>query len=159
MIEEWRPVSGFEEFYAVSNFGRVKSLSRTILDKRGWPRKLRGRIMSGRVTGRVQISLRKPGEKQIKRLAHRLVAAAFNPAEGKEITHIDGNKLNNAFENLEWRSHTEIMTRAWANGAFAQQSGAAEGRKEERCNKLLSETPPTNPWIRTWSRSWARCSC
>jgi hypothetical protein len=131
MTEEWRPVSGFEGFYEVSNLGRVKSLARTILDKRGRPKKLRGRIMSGRVKGRVQISLRKPGEKQIKRLAHRLVAAAFMPAAGQEIRHRDGNNLNNVVENLEWLPHPEIMAQAWARGAFArkveQQRAARRG--------------------------------
>lgn len=40
---------------------------------------------------------------------HRLIAMAFvpNPYGYKEVNHIDGNKENNHFSNLEWctRSH------------------------------------------------------
>jgi hypothetical protein len=130
MIEEWRPISGFEGSYAVSNLGRIKSLSRIIiLVANGRPRKLRERIMSGRAgAGGVHISLRKPGEKQVKRFAHRLIAAAFMPAAGQEIRHRDGNNLNNVVGNLEWLPHPQIMVQAWARGAFAhkvEQQGAA----------------------------------
>lgn len=49
---------------------------------------------------------------------HRLVAEAFieNPSMKPEINHIDGNKINNRADNLEWASHTENMRHAVQTG-------------------------------------------
>lgn len=51
----------------------------------------------------LKVTLTKNG-KQIQKLVHRLVAEAFipNPENKKEVNHIDGNKLNNNIDNLEW---------------------------------------------------------
>lgn len=48
---------------------------------------------------------------------HRLVALAFisNPEETMFINHIDGNKLNNHYTNLEWCTNTHNQRHAWRN--------------------------------------------
>lgn len=48
---------------------------------------------------------------------HRLVAEYFcensNPHEKDQVNHIDGNKLNNTFQNLEWVSQSENIIKAY----------------------------------------------
>ena len=46
-------------------------------------------------------------------LVHRLIATLFvdNPKKEKVINHIDGNKLNNHYTNLEWTNHSKT----WAS--------------------------------------------
>lgn len=51
-------------------------------------------------------------------LVHRLVAFNFVPlVVGKPcINHIDGNKMNNCWQNLEWCTRNENMRHAWRTG-------------------------------------------
>jgi len=45
LTEEWRKIEGYEGLYQVSNLGRVKSLSRIIIDRRGIPHYVNERIL------------------------------------------------------------------------------------------------------------------
>ncbi len=49
---------------------------------------------------------------------HRIIAEAFIEKEkGKpEVNHIDGNKLNNSIENLEWCNRSENVQHSYSIG-------------------------------------------
>ena len=59
---------------------------------------------------------RKSDNTQIKVYVHKIIALAFiNNAKYECINHKDGNKLNNAINNLEFCTNQENIVHAWNN--------------------------------------------
>lgn len=128
-IEIWKPINGYE-YYMISNFGRVKSLKRTIIRKDGKPLQFEERILRGSkdTKGYIQVELKMNGKRKLM-FVHRLVAEAFidNPQNKKQVNHKDGNKLNNRVENLEWVTCSENIHHAWENGLNRPNHGERHG--------------------------------
>ena len=101
MIEERRPVVGYEGLYEVSNTGRVRSVDR--YDSRNHFRK--GKVLSlvKNKEGYLQVNLCCNGKCKMF-LVHRITAQAFipNPDNLPQINHKDEDKTNNSVDNLEW---------------------------------------------------------
>ncbi len=106
--EIWRDVVGYEGYYKVSNFGRVKSFH-----------KGKSKILKFGVSpfGYLRVVLCKDFKKK-NRPIHILVAQAFipNPDNKRQINHIDGDKTNNHVSNLEWATPAENIHHAFAMG-------------------------------------------
>jgi hypothetical protein len=114
-VESWIDIDGFETIYQVSNTGRIRSLTRISSSGRKLLGKIRKQAIDSR--GYYQIKLCK-NSNCTTHLVHRIVAKAFIPAiAGKEyINHIDGNKLNNHYTNLQWVTCSENVQHAFTNG-------------------------------------------
>ena len=113
-IEIWKPITGFEKLYEVSNTGKIRSLTRKLADGRIW----KGRVMSTPLSaGYPAVSLRKKGKYYPKRV-HRIVAQEFVKGyqEGLIVNHKDGIKTNNHFSNLEWCTSFENCKHAFETG-------------------------------------------
>lgn len=115
ITEKWKPIPEYEGLYEVSNIGNVRSLI-------GWNgREYYTRVkmlkQTNSTTGYKKVELTKKGvKKSIK--THRLVAMAFIENKEKKpfVNHIDGNRLNNKVENLEWCTQKENVQHAIRTG-------------------------------------------
>jgi hypothetical protein len=73
----------------------------------------------------------KLGNKRPKVFVHRLVALAFVPGfeEGLSVNHINGNKLDNRPENLEWLTLADNTRHQWRTGLVDLRGENAPGHK------------------------------
>lgn len=120
MIEEWRPVAGWEDSYEVSSIGRMKAKARKVLYIDGRNRAFPERLLSSKPNKKIgyhMISLYKDNTAH-NRYVHRLVAGAFipNPENKRDVNHLDGVRTNNNIANLQWTTHRENMQHAHAAG-------------------------------------------
>ena len=105
-MEQWKAVEGYNGKYLISSNGRVKNAKS-------------GRILKQEINycGYARAHLCNFEDRRM-RFVHRLVAEAFipNPQNKSQVNHIDGNKLNNTVENLEWSTPLENVRHSWENG-------------------------------------------
>lgn len=121
MAEAWRDIAGYEGMYQVSDHGRVRSLDRIVADGKGGQRRHPGKMLKAspnKSLGYPMVSLHRNGVREQEALVHRLVAAAFLPADSDRlhVNHIDGTKTNNHVSNLEWCTHAENIQHAGRTG-------------------------------------------
>lgn len=113
MNEIWKSIGVFKGvdltgFYEVSNYGRVKRLAR--VDASGHFLKEKILTKKPNRAGYVFLSLM-VNKKTVTGLIHQYVMNAFCPdhdPEKNKIRHIDGDKTNNALDNLEWATQSDV---------------------------------------------------
>lgn len=108
MEEIWKEIKEYGGKYKVSNNGRIKNMMTNNLVPQN---------ISNSGYYRVGLYL---NNKSKNKEVHRIVAETFidNPENKIEVNHIDGNKLNNNVDNLEWVTHKENINHAWKNNLF-----------------------------------------
>lgn len=122
MEEIWKDVKGYEGIYKISNRGNIKSIdriSKAIRKNKIISQKFKGQALRPFIstTGYFTIKLTKNNNYKSFKI-HRLIAIHFipNPDNKAEVNHIDGNKLNNDINNLEWATHLKNMRHAFSTG-------------------------------------------
>ena len=130
MEEIWKYVD-IDKTYKVSNKGSIYEEPRGII--------MEPYILN---SGYAKVYLRKPISED--RLVHRLVAEAFIPNEEnkEQVNHIDGNKLNNSVDNLEWTTASENVNHNKVLGILDTHTARAELNKvqSKAVNQLDIET-------------------
>jgi len=124
MEEVWKPVVGYEDLYEVSSMGRIRGLR----GKNGKSNTRKVFLMSlviNKSSKYLAITVGRKGDKQKNMLVHRLVAQAFipNPGSKPEVNHINGVKIDNKVENLEWVTLSENHKHAYKIGLQTPMRG------------------------------------
>lgn len=116
MEEIWKTIEGFED-YQVSNFGRVKSLSRNVTGKNNSVRILKEKILKPGVDklGYLMVILSDKNNKRNTTKVHQLVSIVFlnHKKSGHKlvVNHKDFNRQNNYLDNLEIVTQRENSNR------------------------------------------------
>lgn len=104
MLEVWKKIPDYENYYEVSNLGQIRNLKGELLkkiDNKGYDVVyLKNKIFNRPIQ------------------VHRLVALVFieNKDNKPIVNHKDGNKRNNCVDNLEWVTESENRKHAVATG-------------------------------------------
>lgn len=122
MEETWIPVNSTRGLIEVSNLGRARRVERDLVYKDGRKGIIKAGLLRGAVlkSGYISISCGKS-----KFFLHRLVAEAFHGTPKEEhayqtVNHINGDKLDNRPENLEWASYKNNNNHARDTGLNKQ---------------------------------------
>lgn len=141
MQEIWKDIKGYEGLYQISNYGNVKSLKRYVNTNGGAKRLVKEKMLKPVIdnTNYYVVSLWKNNICQRTHI-HRLVIENFisNTYNKTFVNHIDGNKLNNNVDNLEWCTPKE-------NNIHAYEIGLNPSRKKVNQYDLKGN------FIKTWN--------
>lgn len=145
MTEIWKDIAGYEGYYQISNFGRVKSLQTKAYShaKKCAVVVLREKILKPypNTDKYLLVDLNKDGKRNCQKV-HRLVAKAFIPNENDypQVNHKDENKQNNCVENLEW-----------CTCQYNTTYGTAKLRMAQKQMKKVIQISETGEIIRKWN--------
>lgn len=139
--EIWKKIDWSPD-YEISSYGRVKSYR---IDKDN------GKILKTHKNYKGYITIQLPDLKlgTIRHTGiHKLVAEAFipNPENKSDVNHIDEDKENNYYKNLEWLTHKENLNHGKRNKKYSKRvecielgkifNSLAEAKRETGANNI-----------------------
>lgn len=128
--EIWKDIIGYENYYQISNFGRVKGLTREVtqVDRNGnfFSRIIKEKIICPHFSKNAYLSVHLHNTTIKAHSIHRLVAKNFitNIYNYEQVHHRDNNPMNNNVSNLEWVTPMQ-------NNIYARESGNIDLRGEK----------------------------
>jgi hypothetical protein len=115
--------------YEVSEDGQVRNLKTKELKK----------LRPGKTSEYLMVQIYILNGKRKNYLVHRLVAKYFlaNPENKSQVNHIDKNKLNNNFLNLEWVTPKENMKHHYDTGGIKRNNQTYKGKFGKDHNRSI----------------------
>ena len=145
--ERWAAVPGFELQFLCSDYGRILSLDRYQI-KRGFECNFRGKIVKQHIDTDMYLNKTfsvNGFKKQWK--IHRLVAFLFIEGwdEKLEVNHIDFNKQNNYYKNLNYMSKIDNI--AYSKMAGRMGNVVSLKKAHELNKKPVSQYTKEGVWV------------
>lgn len=139
--ERWKSIRGYEGFYQVSSFGRIRSLPRVVPMSDGRTYKVTGRLLKPAWNGRYfHVVLSSSGKEECF-LIHRLVAEAFlGPCpKGMICCHGRNRAKDNRVQNLRWDSYSSNQLDRNLDGTGRGRKNRMTGRPRKPPRKINVE--------------------
>lgn len=164
MIEIWRPVVGFEKFYEVSNYGRIKRLTRVYYNSLGKKTTLKEKIVNGNGKNHRKFNLVGENGEHLEQGVHIIVAKAFPEIcgewfEGFHVHHKDGNPLNNIATNLivlTVQEHLSLHSKGENNCNYGNHnkrpeiSNSLKGKRKPYKHKQIIQYTLDGTFVKEW---------
>ena len=150
--EVWVDVFGYEGYYQVSNFGRIKSLERKV---ERWYNNKMSLVTKKEVIKQIHCdskgypTVQLTKDKLVTLRVHRIVAEHFLPKPSEDlieackrhgkvfVNHKDGDKMNAKAINLEWCNQTYNCSVAITESTVAKLSGENNAHAKLNANTVL----------------------
>lgn len=114
-VELWKDIPEYEKYYQISNFGNVRTKDRQVVNVDGKVSFYKSKDRKPSISEYRMIALSKNGCVKVLKIS-RIVAKLFVKGKSdvnKIVNHIDGNKHNDLYSNLEWCSHSHNSIHAF----------------------------------------------
>lgn len=125
LAEEWKDIPGFENFYEVSNLGKVRGKTRSVIkiydDLRTIKQTYKARVLNGHKNkeGYTYFALSNNGKIYRYCIATLILTAFVGPRpQDKEACHNDGNNQNDTLSNLRWDTHQNNVNDRILHGTY-----------------------------------------
>jgi hypothetical protein len=141
--ERWKSIPG-HPFYEASNLGRIRSVTRMVKGKRGL-RNAPGRILqSADCHGYRSVVLCDEGGGHSHKVSWLIAAAFVGPCpDGMEVSHWNGDRTDDAFDNLVYETRAENNHHKFEHGTMVVGSRHARSKLTEQNVIMIRQSRET----------------